>query len=229
MIIIGHRGAKGLAPENTLAAVKTALNLGVDEIEINVRVTKDSVVILNHDPFIPGHLGQEFWITHHTYSELKEHKPDLATLDEVIKLVRRKKTLLVEVKPDVNIEPIVKLVRQYLNKGWKSSDFLLGSFSKETLLDLNSSLPQVQKVVNERWSGIRAVRRARAIGTKRLSMNQQVLWSGYIRMMSRRGFQIYAYPLNDPGRARKWADKGLFGTITDFPDRFTKGRHKISE
>jgi len=99
MIIIGHRGAKGLAPENTLAAVKTALNLGVDEIEIDVRVTKDSVVILNHDPFIPGHLGQEFWITHHTYSELKEHKPDLATLDEVIKLVRRKKTLLVEVSP----------------------------------------------------------------------------------------------------------------------------------
>ena len=124
MIIIGHRGAKGLAPENTLAAVKTALDYGVDEIEIDVRVTKDGVVVLNHDPFIWGHISQEFWITHHTYSELKQHKPDLTTLDEAVKLVRRQKPLLVEVKPDVNIEPIVKLVKQYLNKGWKFSDFL---------------------------------------------------------------------------------------------------------
>ena len=47
--IIGHRGAAGLAPENTLAAFKRALNLGVDAIELDVLLTSDKELIVHHD------------------------------------------------------------------------------------------------------------------------------------------------------------------------------------
>lgn len=50
MEIIGHRGAAGLAPENTLAAIKKAIATGVDAIEFDVRLTKDHHLILSHDP-----------------------------------------------------------------------------------------------------------------------------------------------------------------------------------
>src|SRR5688572_17424704 len=46
----GHRGARGLAPENTLAAFEKALALGVDTLELDVGVTKDGVVVVGHDP-----------------------------------------------------------------------------------------------------------------------------------------------------------------------------------
>lgn len=46
----GHRGARGLAPENTLAAFKIALDLGVSTLETDLAVTKDGVVVLSHDP-----------------------------------------------------------------------------------------------------------------------------------------------------------------------------------
>lgn len=46
----GHRGARGLAPENTLAAFRMALALGVTTLETDLAVTKDGVVVLGHDP-----------------------------------------------------------------------------------------------------------------------------------------------------------------------------------
>jgi glycerophosphoryl diester phosphodiesterase len=50
MEVQGHRGARGLAPENTLAAFEKALALGVDTLELDVGVTKDGVVVVGHDP-----------------------------------------------------------------------------------------------------------------------------------------------------------------------------------
>ena len=49
LIVTGHRGAAGLAPENTLASIQLALDLGVDRIEIDVQQTKDNVIIVLHD------------------------------------------------------------------------------------------------------------------------------------------------------------------------------------
>jgi len=50
--IQGHRGARGLAPENTIPAFSRALALGVDTLELDVAVTRDGVVVVAHDPFL---------------------------------------------------------------------------------------------------------------------------------------------------------------------------------
>ena len=48
----GHRGARGLAPENTLAAFERALEIGVTTLELDVGVTADGVVVIHHDPYL---------------------------------------------------------------------------------------------------------------------------------------------------------------------------------
>jgi glycerophosphoryl diester phosphodiesterase len=48
----GHRGARGLAPENTLAAFETALRIGVTTLELDVAVTRDGVLVVAHDPHL---------------------------------------------------------------------------------------------------------------------------------------------------------------------------------
>jgi glycerophosphoryl diester phosphodiesterase len=48
----GHRGARGLAPENTLVAFARALSLGVTTLELDLAVTKDGVVVVSHDPLL---------------------------------------------------------------------------------------------------------------------------------------------------------------------------------
>jgi glycerophosphoryl diester phosphodiesterase len=60
--VTAHRGASGYAPENTLASIRNALEIGVDRIEIDVQQTSDGVVVLLHDktepPLEKGRLGK---------------------------------------------------------------------------------------------------------------------------------------------------------------------------
>ncbi len=222
MKIVGHRGARGLAPENTIASLQKALEHHVDELEFDVRVTKDEVVILHHDRNLADASGSKLRVSSHTYRELKAHKPDLATLEEVLKVIGHPVPLYIEVKPHEPIKPIVKILKSSLANGWEAQHFLLASSSQKTLLELQAALPEIPKVVIEFWSGVRATRRARQLGTKRLSMDQHWLWWGFIRGFKNSDWQLYAYTLNNPKKARRWARYGLAGVITDYPDRFEK-------
>lgn len=218
--IIGHRGALGLAPENTIASINKALEYNVDEVEIDVHVTKDGVPVLNHDPFLKDSSDTEQLIIEHTLAQLLKIKADLATLEEAIRVIDRRKPTLVEVKPEVEIVPVVAVIKNFLAKKWQPNDFLIGSKSQKTLLALHRELPDLETVVIENWSGVWASLRARQLGTKRVSMKQMFLWSGFIKSMARSGYKLAAWRLDDPVKAKRWAKYGLYGAITDYPDRF---------
>jgi glycerophosphoryl diester phosphodiesterase len=223
MKIIGHRGARGLASENTLESLRRALAAGVDEIEIDIRVTKDNVPILNHDPFLNDANGNKLrdrLIHEHTLAELRSLRPDIATLDEAVVLINRQIPLFIEVKPKVATDSIVEALRLYLAKGWQPSDFLLASFSQRTLRSLHQALPDIEIVISEHLSAFIAARRARALGAKRLLFNRRNLWWFVIRSLADSGFRVSAYTVNNPRQAERWAKYGLYSVITDYPDRF---------
>ena len=219
MKIIGHRGAKGLAPENTLNAISHALKHHVDEVELDVRVTQDGVPILSHDPAIHMEIDS-MSIKNTSFAALRKHKPDLASLDDALSLIEARCIVHMEIKPHEPIEPIVTVVKNWLDSEvYQEQNLLLASKSQKTLLALQEALPSIPKAVIESWSGTRAVLRARKIGTKRLSMNRFCLWVGFLRPMQKRGYQISAYTLNDPAQVKKWQPY-LYGVITDYPDLF---------
>ncbi len=53
----GHRGCRGLMPENTIPAMKKALDLGVQTLELDVVISKDKQVVVSHDPFMSSHIA----------------------------------------------------------------------------------------------------------------------------------------------------------------------------
>ncbi len=220
MKIIGHRGARGLAPENTIASLKKALEHHVDMLEFDLRVTKDGVVILHHDADLRDPAGKHLKIAEHSYSELIGHKPDLATFEEVLETIGHSVPLYIEVKRKERTAPIVKILKKYLTGGWRPSNFLLGSKDQKMLLELHAALPNIEKVVIEPWSGVWAHRRAKQVNAKIVAMNQLWLWWGFIRGFKNSDKQLYAYPLNNPVKAKRWARWGLSGVVTDYPDRF---------
>src|SRR5438132_8768232 len=62
----GHRGARGLAPENTLAAFRRALEIGVTTIETDIAITRDRVPVISHDPLLNPDIVRDRtakWIT----------------------------------------------------------------------------------------------------------------------------------------------------------------------
>ncbi len=113
----GHRGARWVRPENTLAAFSYALEAGVDTLEMDILVTKDNQLVVTHDPYLNAdicldkngqRLGKKILVRSLTLAELKtydcgslvhprfkEQKPEpktnIPTLDEVFNLVKGSK------------------------------------------------------------------------------------------------------------------------------------------
>ena len=222
MKIIGHRGAKGLAPENTLKSFQKALEHKVDEIECDARVTGDGVVILEHDDLMQDHTGARHDVTSHTYQDLLGFKPELTSLDDAIKLVNKRVPLQVEIKPGVSPHPIFEVIDSFYKQGWTTNDLFVGSSDWKVLKAARLRFPDALLVVIESWSGIRAMHRCRKLRTKRISMSAWSMWPGYIRAVKNSGYEICAYTMNNPAKVRRWRKYGLHGIFTDYPDLYQK-------
>jgi glycerophosphoryl diester phosphodiesterase len=68
---MGHRGAAAYATENTLSSIQTAISCGVDMVEMDVRRTKDGVLVLAHGPFLKGQ-GHRLKVSRSTYAQLQQ-------------------------------------------------------------------------------------------------------------------------------------------------------------
>ncbi|HWT55773.1 MAG TPA: glycerophosphodiester phosphodiesterase [Candidatus Microsaccharimonas sp.] len=225
-LIVGHRGAKGLAPENTLEGFEVAIQNGVDQIETDVRISKDGHAVIVHDKQLTTEDKKLLTVLDMTLPQLREHHGTMVTLEEAIDFVDRRVRLMIEVKKRVDTKPVIAIVQSFLDKGWQPSDFIFASFDFKVLRELRAALPAIDIVVLEVWSSVRAVSRARRLGTNYLSMDQSYLWWGVVRNLAKR-YKLFTYPdqhvpflPTNPTRPAKWAKYGLHGIITDYPDRF---------
>jgi len=83
-LVLGHRGASAVAPENTVAAFARARELGADGVELDVRRSADGVLVVHHDAEVAG-AGV---ISQRSLAELRAVRPDLATLEEALAACR---------------------------------------------------------------------------------------------------------------------------------------------
>src|SRR5215475_11419507 len=77
LLVHGHRGARGVRPENTLPAFEYAIAAGVDVLEMDLAVTKDNVLVISHDPHMnpaicEGPAGSPTTIREMTLAQLRE-------------------------------------------------------------------------------------------------------------------------------------------------------------
>lgn len=216
MIIVGHRGARGLAPENTYASFAKAVEHHADMLECDLRITHDDKVVLHHDPQLITPGGEKFAINEYTLAELQKLKPDLLSLEEFLSGYGDF-SLYLEIKPGVAIEPIVKVLKKL-----RPAQYMIGSKSQKTLRQVRRSMPEADLIVIQPWSGVIATYRAHQIGSRHLAFNQRWLWSGFIKALSKRSYKVYAYTLNDPVKAKKWQQAGLYAVVTDYPDLFER-------
>ena len=109
-IIIAHRGASNLAPENTLASFRLAKELGADGIEFDVQLTKDHKLVVAHDYFTDEHTGVKGDIYDMTLDELRrldfgkwkspEYEGEkIPTIEEVLDVGKEMKMMHIELKP----------------------------------------------------------------------------------------------------------------------------------
>ncbi|WP_265110256.1 glycerophosphodiester phosphodiesterase [Halosolutus halophilus] len=114
--IVGHRGAEGLAPPNTEAAIRRALDVGVDGVELDVRPTSDDELVLFHDPVLDWDSTGHGWIRNRPWDEIRGARIDgepLITLDQALETIApTSASIYLELKAggytDVVLETVVR-------------------------------------------------------------------------------------------------------------------------
>lgn len=210
MLIISHRAKGSNQPENSLQAINSVKKLDIDMIEIDIQATKDNIAILRHDSFILNN-GVKLNIKDLILTKLRDIDKNILTLKQALEI--KDCHYLVEIKPAVDLEPILSILSVYQD----TNNLIITSFDFSILKELKGKLPNIKLAVLDRWSGVRASRRAKILQTDILIMNQKWLWGGFIKSINNSGYKLIAYTLNDIEKAKKWQTSGLYGIITDEP------------
>lgn len=144
IIIMGHRGANKIAPENTLKSFKKAIELGADFVEFDVRQSKDGEIVIVHDEDTFRTTGQKGLIEDMDLIDLKKldfgESEKIPTLNELISLAKGKISLNCEVKVEGIIKKIVQIFQDT-----NSIDFLIiSSFIHKELKKIKKIAPNIK-------------------------------------------------------------------------------------
>lgn len=232
--VIGHRGAAGSAPENTLASFRRAAELGVSWVEMDVSLLADSGTVIFHDENLDRCTDGHGRLNTKTLAELKALDAGrwfadefagepIPTLSEALAEIQRLKLgLNLEIKHDgPGIETLVRRVLCTLEQEWQDPNrLLLSSFNHQALLLCQQWAPvwrrgQLYEHIPAQWA-----RELAEIDAYSLHCNYRHLTPAVARQIKHAGYWLLCYTANEPLKvAQHWA-WGVDAFFSDFPERF---------
>ncbi len=218
---IGHRGAAGHAPENTLAAVRKGIALGVDFVEIDIRRTADGRLVVLHDATVNRTTDGKGRIESLYFKDLErldagngEHIPTLA---EVLTAATGKTGLMVELKVRGTAQQAVETVRETRFKG----PVIYASFFHDELTHIRKADPDASLMVLFGSLSRASVSRAIKYGSSFVGLPHNKATGPRVNSFHRAGLRIFVYTANDPDDIQRVVSLGVDGVISNFPDRIT--------
>lgn len=231
--IIGHRGCAGYAPENTLEAIHTAADMGVEWVELDVKLTKDEVPILFHDDTLERTTGTAGNVADMTYDDIKELDCgswygesfvglQIPTLEDAIEvLVDRNLGLNLEIKPCASREKITaEVALDLLSTIWDDHDRLLISSFQHVSLESAFDIAQDWHrglILPEEWPDNWA-ELADYLKVSTVNVNGHSVTRDQVESIIDMEKQILAYTINDEDRLRILQGWGVDGFFSDVPD-----------
>jgi len=231
--IIGHRGACGHAPENTLASFDLAATLGAEFIELDVTLSKDNICVIHHDTDLDRCTDGQGPILLKTHEEIKSLDAGswfseafkgerIPTFKETLEtIIRLNLGLNLEIKPCLGwqiptAEHVVNELRRYMPH---NLPLLISSFDVECLQAVGAAMPEtplgyLTEAIPTDWE-----RRMTEAGCASLHCQQEFVTEDVVAAVQHAGYRFLAYTVNDVERAQQLLDWGVDGVITDFPDR----------
>lgn len=224
VIKIGHRGAMGYSPENTLSSFKKALQLKVDMIEFDVQLCKSGEIVIIHDDNVDRTTSGSGYISEKTLSELKSldagNGEKIPTLNEALDLINRKVKVNIELKAQGIAKPVFELIEHYVkNKGWKYSDFLISSFNHSELEEFYKLNKKIQLGVL--WEEIppRFTDFAKKINAWSVNLSLDFINQGFVDKAHKKGFKVLVYTVNDLADIKRMISLSVDGIFSNYPDR----------
>lgn len=252
--IVGHKGASGVAPENTLAAFQKAIDMGADMIEIDVHYTKDGEVVAFHDETVDRTTNGTGQVHKMTLAELKEldagswfgdHEQyrgeQIPTLEEALDLIHGKIELVIDIKSKGHLyydgfaKHIVEIINEKGAKDWTVVQAYDEAYLEEAFEE-DSTIQMKKIMMGEEETHILAFYINAKSFTDHRNMHEfygtlnphfTTLSQRRLFRFKARGYKVFTYVVNEREDMIKMLNMGVDGIITDFPDRMLEIRKEL--
>ena len=221
--VLAHRGARGHAPENTLAAFDKALALGAKWIELDVQWHAGQLWVF-HDARLERCTDGKGWLIDHTAAALRKLDAGggqrIPYLGEVLDRLDRRVSVNVELKTaDGTAAQVATALRGYLDKGWKPEQFLVSSFHLPELRQFKLCMPAIPLGVLMCGVPLGLAAAGTELGAQVLSLDRDFADGALIADAHERGMRVFVYTVNEPEDIARFRAAGVDGVFTDFPER----------
>jgi glycerophosphoryl diester phosphodiesterase len=222
--VIGHRGARGHAPENTLLALDTGIRLGADWLEFDVQLHESGALLLFHDLTLERTTNGRGLLATQPFEALRQldagQGQQIPTLEEALELIEQRAGVNIELKTaDGTAEAVAGVVRNYVAAGWPAEKFLVSSFHLPELWEFKQLAPEIP--VGALVGGVPLDWAACAIelGAASLNLSSEFVDPRLITDAHAHGIKVYVYTVNDPAEMRMLQALGVDGVFSDYPER----------
>jgi len=230
MLLIAHRGASGHAPENTLAAFRKAVSLGVGFIETDLQLTRDARFVAIHDDTVDrttnGH-GAVHDLTLEAIRKLdagswfgSEYAGErIPTLEEILEFSKKNDVVFyLELKP---------------GGSWGGEHALIGALresaeiARTVVISFDGAiLEAVRKIEPTLMTGLlydghlaNPLDKAVEIGARQIAVRGDLVTPNFLQEARKRDLQVVCWTVNSPAHMRILASAGVDGIMSDYPDR----------
>lgn len=227
MLVIGHRGAAGLAPENTLAALRAGFDAGADILEFDIRLTKDGIPILLHDASLRRTHDQRVTVSRYTIDELRkltiDHTNNIATLEEILDEFFGKVVLNIEMKQRKSAATIIDLIEsRYIVDSSDWNHVVLSSFKVDELKRARRRSENIRLWLLHDRNPFLFISYAKKLDIDGVGFHRPHLHPLALRIARRYKLFTYVFTVNRPEAAILAARQKVAGVVTDYPDRITR-------
>ncbi len=226
LVVVGHRGACGHAPENALASFEKAIELGVDMIELDVRLCTSGELVVIHDKRVDRTTNGHGLVSEKTLVQLQQldagDGQQIPTLRRVFDCVNRRVKIDIEMKEPVARE-VAQLIEEYVQeKGWECDDFLVTSYDHNEVKLFKQLCPAVPTGAIISGVPVRFASFVEDANADVVIAYNETINPAMIENTHERGKQIFVFTVNESAEIKQLIDWGVDGIISDFPDRVLK-------
>lgn len=243
VLIVAHRGFSGKYPENTLLAIRKAVELGVDYIEIDTWLSTDHKVLVIHDNKLNVATNGKGLVTRSTSEQIRKYRTKkgshkIPLLEEVFPLLKKKTRFNIELKNVHVAKPVAELIKKY----GMQNRLMVSSGSILALQIVKKEIPSVKTAYifyvtpNYKWNyfvtSIAKISfqltnwyillRAKSANVDYVNLSYPFSTKKFIRRLHKEGFKVGVWTVNTPPLMKKLIKNKADAIITNRPDILKK-------
>lgn len=228
MLVIAHRGASAVEPENTLRAFARSIEMGAHMIQLDLQLTRDGHVVVIHDDDLRHTTNARGHVSQLTLEEVRKANAGkgerVPTLQETLELTRGRVQLYLEIKAPQAAAETLRIVRAFNCQ----DEVLLASFDLELMKQLGETVSDMEIGLilgtpslnpRVRWREAFPWRALRYYKYQTLCMQVKICSAILARKIKQQGKKLYVWTANSESDYARMVAREVDGIVTDTPDR----------